>query len=152
MVDHKSNSTYETVDKEFVKAVLIRELAERLAKDIRELCSSILSRKEHSQRIIALNILAQTFADLKKSELSAVTNELIFSAFQSTEENEWLIEERKSGITIIHQNPNAARFWASLVPFSKANITINLTPQKVVLKFSRLWQRETITIHRQMQE
>lgn len=54
MVDQKSNSTYDTVDKEFVKAVLIREMAERLAKDIRGLCSSILHKKEHSQRKIAL--------------------------------------------------------------------------------------------------
>lgn len=152
MVDQKSNSTYDTVDKEFVKAVLIREMAERLAKDIRGLCSSILHKKEHSQRKIALTILAQTFAELKRSELSAVTNELVFSAFQNIEENDWLIEESKSGIKIAYQRTNDTRFWASLVPFSKASITINVLQDKVLLRHGHLWQRTKITIYRQLQD
>lgn len=152
MADNKSNSTYETVDKEFVKAVLIREMAERLAKDVQGLCSAILLKKERSQRRIALTILAQTFAELKKNELSAVTNELVFSAFQNTEEKEWVIEENKSGINIVHQSQSKGRFWSSLVPFSKATISINAMQNKVVLRYRHLWQRETVVVKRQMQE
>jgi hypothetical protein len=153
MVDKKSNSTYETVDKEFVKAVLIREMAERLAKDIRSLCSAIMLKKDRSQRKIALTILAQTFAELKVSELSAVTNELIFSAFQSSQDrNDWLIEESRNGISIVHECSKQSRFWGSLIPFSKPSININVLNDKVLLRYRNLWQVENITINRQIKD
>lgn len=153
MLDNKSNSTYETVDKEFVKAVLIREMAERLANDIRSLCSAILLKKDRAHRKIALTILAQTIAELKVSELSAVTNELVFSAFHNAqEENEWLIEETSNGINIVHQCSKQSRFWASLVPFSKPSIGISILNDKVILRYRNLWQIENITIDRQIKE
>lgn len=139
---------FDSVDKEFVKAVLVREMAQRVSDDVRTLCKSLTNEKDPvKQRTIVIN-LADTFASQSEDDLNHLTNELIFSRFEDSGNMEWTVEQHQGVSTIRFTAPKHIELFGIKISIPKACVTISITASRISIRYKNMFQHQFVATPR----